>query len=556
VRKALLVTAALVAAVFVWIVATLPPRPATASDFPANATQRIVAGAVHIHSTRSDGVGDREAIAAAAASAGLRFIAITDHGDATRTPDPPAYIHGVLCLDGVEISTNGGHYLALDMPAAPYPLGGEPAAVAEDVKRLGGFGVAAHPDSAKPLLRWTDWAVPIDGIEWLNLDSEWRDESRGRLARAVFDSLFRKGPALASVLDRPVATLDHWDALTARRPVVGLAGHDAHGGWSQRVEDGERRGLPGLPSYEASFRTFAIRAVLDDELSGDAGRDARLVFRALRAGRLFTAVDAIAAPAWVDLRSTSRAGIVEMGQQGPYVEGGELSARATLPRGGLITLLRNGKALVQVGSNELKATPSGPGAYRVEVSAPRAPGTPPVPWIVTNPIYLTAGPTPVDAPDPPVTPIADVNDHGVVEKDRLSTASLTSDGRRWGFEYHLGEGSRAGQYAALAISIQPSHPAFNALTFTASAPRAMRVSVQVRYGIGGGVRWVRSIYLAPGAQTISLPLERFLPVETTDPRPSSSLVQTILFSVDLVNATPNSTGQFEIANLKLGTVGR
>ena len=56
--------------------------------------------------------------------AGLKFIVVTDHGDATRAPDPPVYRDGVLCLDAVEISTAGGHYIALDMPKAPYPLGG------------------------------------------------------------------------------------------------------------------------------------------------------------------------------------------------------------------------------------------------------------------------------------------------------------------------------------------------------------------------------------------------------------------------------------------------
>ena len=65
---------------------------------------------------------------------------MTDHGDATRQPSP-AYINGVLCIDAVEISTNGGHVMALDMPAAPYPLGGEAAAVVEDVLRLGGMPV-------------------------------------------------------------------------------------------------------------------------------------------------------------------------------------------------------------------------------------------------------------------------------------------------------------------------------------------------------------------------------------------------------------------------------
>ena len=61
----------------------------------------------------------------AAARAGLKFVVFTDHGDATATPEPPAYRSGVLCLDAVEISTAGGHYIALDMPTAPYPLGGE-----------------------------------------------------------------------------------------------------------------------------------------------------------------------------------------------------------------------------------------------------------------------------------------------------------------------------------------------------------------------------------------------------------------------------------------------
>src|SRR5919198_193447 len=106
---------------------------------------------------------DHDEVARAAARAGLRFLIFTDHGDGTRPPDPPAYRSGVLCLDGVEISTTGGHYIAVDMPAAPYPLAGEPRDVVEDVRRLGGFGVVAHPDSPKLQLQWTDWTVPFDG---------------------------------------------------------------------------------------------------------------------------------------------------------------------------------------------------------------------------------------------------------------------------------------------------------------------------------------------------------------------------------------------------------
>ena len=143
---------------------------------------------------RSDGSGNRETIAAAAARAGLKFVIITDHGDGTRVPDAPAYIAGVLCIDAVEISTTGGHYVALGLGPAPYPLGGQAAAVVEDVARLGGFGFAAHPDSTRTELAWSDWTLPFDGIEWVNADSEWRNETRPRLARVVFDYLVRPDP--------------------------------------------------------------------------------------------------------------------------------------------------------------------------------------------------------------------------------------------------------------------------------------------------------------------------------------------------------------------------
>ncbi len=160
IRKTAKLTAAIVAAVFLWLVVTQPPRFATASGVVADAIRaRTVAGAFHVHSTRSDGAGDRSTIARAAARAGLKFVILTDHGDATRTPDPPAYVEGVLCIDAVEVSTNGGHLIALDMPAAPYPLGGEPAAVVEDVTRLGGMPIVAHPDSPKGELAWKDWAL-------------------------------------------------------------------------------------------------------------------------------------------------------------------------------------------------------------------------------------------------------------------------------------------------------------------------------------------------------------------------------------------------------------
>ena len=93
-------------------------------------------GVVHVHSNRSDGSGTIDEIAAAASRAGLQFVVVTDHGDGTRPVLAPAYRHGVLVIDGVEISTTHGHYLGLGLGQTPYRLAGDAADVVEDVRRL------------------------------------------------------------------------------------------------------------------------------------------------------------------------------------------------------------------------------------------------------------------------------------------------------------------------------------------------------------------------------------------------------------------------------------
>src|SRR6266511_1575344 len=91
-----------IVAIFLWL--ALPPRQLA---LQAPFSDGAVPGILHIHSVRSDGRGTRDEIASAAARAGLKFIVITDHGDATRAVEPPIYREGVLCIDGTEISTSG-----------------------------------------------------------------------------------------------------------------------------------------------------------------------------------------------------------------------------------------------------------------------------------------------------------------------------------------------------------------------------------------------------------------------------------------------------------------
>jgi len=197
-KRLLVGTAALAAAVAVLVAVSLPPRRLALQS----AGDGTIAGLLHVHTNRSDGRSTPDEVAAAAARAGLKFLVFTDHGDGTRQPDPPAYRSGVLCLDGVEISTTGGHYVAVDMRASPYPLGGEPRDVVEDVRRLGGFGIAAHPDSPKSELRWRDWDAQIDGVELVNPDTSWRvwAAEAGRDPRVASDVRWRARRRVALAL--------------------------------------------------------------------------------------------------------------------------------------------------------------------------------------------------------------------------------------------------------------------------------------------------------------------------------------------------------------------
>jgi hypothetical protein len=543
--------AAAAVSVFLFVLAPPAPNRVDATGW-SDLASRTVAGAYHVHTTRSDGHGSKAAVAAAAARAGLAFVILTDHGDGTRPPDPAEYVDGVLLVDGVEISTDEGHYVALGMRRSPYPLGGSAGSVVEDVRRLGGFGIAAHPDSAKPALRWTGPTDGIDGIEWLNADSEWRDETRAALVRAGLGYFLRPAPALASLLDRP-KTLERWDQLQQQRfatrprsprPMAALGATDAHGGPGQRVEDQNRTmfGTIGIPSYEASFRELSIHAVLDGALSGEAPRDADAILRAIRTGRTFTAVDALAAPAVLDFRI----------RQPGDPSAAELYARATMPPGAQLVLIGQQGEIARSAGDLHRPWPPGPPAswYRVEVRLPGAPGAPPVPWIVSNPL-ISEWPAaePVDAgaktrealPRIPPFPWR-------IEKDPQSSAILRTVGTSVELDYRLADGPRNSQYVAIATDVHDV--AFTAIDFDLASAQPCRLAVQVR--TADGRRWGRSYYVAgpadgePGTLVetrIHADLSSFRPVgQDASGSPNPRDVTSVLLVSDLTNAVPGHRG--------------
>jgi len=543
-------TAALVAAVVIWWVVAVPRAPEHAEGAPnPELRRRTLAGAIHVHSADSDGTAPRSAIAAAAARAGLQFVVFTDHGDATRAPVPPTYASGVLCLDAVEISTNAGHYLAIGLPQAPYRLGGEAAAVAEDVRRLGGFGIIAHPDSTRQELAWSDWHVAADGVEWLNADSAWRSRSWPSLIRSAFGYWVRPGATLAAMLDRPVATLRRWDATTAQRPMPAFAGLDAHGGVGRSSFDGGRSGIAGIPSYDASFESFSVRAVLRNAPTGNAVTDGAALLEALRAGRTYTVIDGQATAGWIEVTAERPGGVASMGESLPGNGAASMFVRLPSLADTTVIVLRNGAPMLQTAGAKAQLTISEPGAYRVEVRRRNAPDA--APWILTNPIYMDLPSPPAEAA-PTFTPQQSLLDADWrTEHDPASTAELAHTGSAIELTYRLDPGQRS-PFAALVVPLDHATP-FSGVSVTLSSDPPTRVSLQFR-SADGRERWRRSIIGSAPAHPVTLAVSDFVPISPTGRALEPSVAASLLIVVDLVNSVPGARGRIVLHQLSLGRV--
>jgi hypothetical protein len=198
-----------------------------------------------------------------------------------------------------------------------------------------------------------------------------------------------------------------------------------------------------------------------------------------------------------------------------------------------------------------------PAVYRVEVRLPGAPGDPPVPWIVSNPIYLRHEPR---VPPPTVSRLSTdsvrvlIDGAGsrawTIERHPESEARLQSGTSPRGetaehFTWRLAGGVPSGQYAALALPVSAADFAgADRLRITLEAPRPMRLSVQLRAPDGGGRRWQRSLYVDATPRTTEVRFSDMRPIEAgRDSRLDLSRVNTLLLVVDTVNAVPGSAGE-------------
>ena len=557
-----LILLALLAAVAAAVIAVLPPR---ARELPpaVRGLRAPVRGAVHVHTSRSDGSGTVDDVAAAAGRAGLQFVIVTDHGDGTRAPNPPDYRSGVLVIDAVEISTWSGHMVALGLPRAPYPLGGEGRDVIEDIARLGGFSIAAHPANDRADSRWSEWTAPFNGLEWVNGDSEWRDEPPAQLARMLLVYPFRPVETIGLMLDRDERIMSRWDELAKRRRVVAIAASDAHArvGVPSAPDPYERRGLLRIPGYETMFRAFSI-ALPQATLTRDAARDAQAVSDEIRAGRVYSSVDAIAPRPAFAFTGASGANRANAGEPLPIDGPVSLHVDVQAPPDAQIALIRDGGRLLNLGGAQLQyEAPAQEAVYRVEVTLPGAPG----PWIVSNPIYVGRPSSDPVAPSfrAPPTGRADVYTDGAVGEWTVEHSATTqaavdavqaAGGRQLLFRFAISGTMSASPFAALVAPVTVPIAGYDRVTFTAHADRPMRLSVQLRVPKGGedAERWRRSVFVDTAPREVTVYFDDMSPVRRASAarHPSLADVRSLLFVVDTVNTKVGTAGQLFVDDVR------
>ncbi len=342
-------------------------------------------GAIHVHSTHSDGTGRPDEIARAAQEAGLDFLVITDHNNAgARQTFGERRVGGLVVLVGAELTPLKNHYLALGFSGAcpPHQLG--PADAIRRVRAKGGFGFVAHPaDPGNAFLRLMDFSWPdrsdlgFEGIEIWNLQSAWSESTRN-LRQAVTTFLHPERAVGAPAGE----VLAWWDHLGRTRPVAALAGVDAHAVKVRRVFGLVR--FTAFP-YARVFRMLQTGVQVEGDGPGDFPTERRRILDALRTGRAFMVRRTLGAASGFRFvyRGSRRA---EMGDEIPAGPG---VFRVHAPAPGEIRLLRNGVPVARGDAPDLTCPSVGPGVYRVEVW--RRARDVSVPWIYSNAIYLRPG---------------------------------------------------------------------------------------------------------------------------------------------------------------------
>ena len=338
-------------------------------------------GALHMHTTYSDGSGSVEDLVRAARGAGLEWIILTDH-DTLGGKHYEGWHDGVLLIVDHEITPDRNHFLALnvdevvDNTLAPQDF-------VDAVYARGGFGIIAHPDEHvkndfKDIYRWDDWAVdgprqrdgrPV-GIELWNHLSDWGEHltRRNKELMYFFPQLALRGPTSD--------TLAWWDRLNmAGKRTFGVGGIDVHA-IKRKAPWGEIEVFP----YQWTFGTLTNYLLLDAPLPADVPAAMNQVYGALAAGRSYFLNRRDGACPALGFYAEQGGQRCEIGSA-PRLRDGALTISADVGSAAELRLIGNGR-LAARSNRAFRYDVREPGVYRLEASRKGRQ------WLFSNPIYV------------------------------------------------------------------------------------------------------------------------------------------------------------------------
>ncbi len=319
-------------------------------------------GAIHVHTTESDGTKAFEEVVAIGREAGLDFIMFADHMTLSNREQGKEGLYGdLLAVVGYEHNDreDNHHYLLFGSPRV-YPEDLAPLEYVAAGATDGAIGIMAHPDEVRdrlaeyPPYPWKDWTVSgFTGLEIWNQMSEWME----RLTK--YNKLLMAFSPRKSMVAPSDRVLKKWDELNTTGKVVGVASVDAHA-FVQKVGFLRVQIFP----YKVHFRCLRTHVILPRPMSKDFETAKRQLYDAIRDCRVY-----VSNMRWGDADRFEFRG---ESSDDAVVSGGELPAVAdtrlyvNLPERATVKLVHNGQKILQTMTDSLEYKVSQPGIYRVE----------------------------------------------------------------------------------------------------------------------------------------------------------------------------------------------
>lgn len=319
-------------------------------------------GAVHIHTTESDGTKSLEEVVAIGRQVGLDFMMFADHMTLSNRDNGKEGFYGkTLVVIGYEHNDLDDihHYLVFNTPKV-YPAEMTSREYVAAGAADGALGILSHPDEIRNKLRrfppypWKEWPDGgFVGIELWNQMSEWME----RLTKYnILPMAFSPRKSMIGPTER---ILKKWDDLNLQRKVAGIASVDAHA-FSFKFGPLAVEVFP----YKVHFKCLRTHVILPQPLSEDFETAKKQLYDAIRDCRLYFSNMRWGVADRFEFYAQNASEKVVSGGSLPSVDEARLLVK--LPERATVKLIHNGQKCLETFTDRVEYRVTRSGIYRVE----------------------------------------------------------------------------------------------------------------------------------------------------------------------------------------------